>query len=197
MKKEYKGLPLFDAELQDWQFGIYCLSLVDNPATEKSWLLFKKQSNPAQTPLKFAVTDAAEHKVLSVIMLADTPIYRVDEQGNEFYIQFSKDVLYESARRMLKNGFQNNTNIEHIESSVVYGFDMVQLFQKDVSKGLNPAGFEDVPEGSLFGEFYVTDDTLWQEILDGKFTGISLEGEFSIEEAEIDSIEDLIKALGL
>lgn len=198
MEKTHNGLPLLDATLDEWELGIYCLSLVDDPATQRSWLLFSnKNKQPATQRLKFAVTDATEHKVLSVIMLADTPIYRIDANGNPYYLQFSKKTLYEAAHRMLRNGTQNNTNIEHIESSIVYGFDMVQLFQKDTAKGISPVGFEDVPDGSLFGEFYVTDETLWQEILDGKFTGISLEGEFSVEDKPIESIEELVQYLGM
>lgn len=198
MEKTYKGLPLLDASLNDWELGIYCLSLVDDPATQRSWLLFSnKNKQPATKPLKFAITDADEHKVLSVIMVADTPIYRIDEQGNPYYLQFSKATLYEAAHRMLRNGFQNNTNIEHIESSVVFGFDMVQLYLKDVAKGISPVGFEDVPDGSLFGEFTVTDETLWEEIKSGKFTGISLEGEFGVEDKPIESLEELITYLGI
>lgn len=200
MEKTHKGLPLLDATLEDWELGIYCLSLVDSPATQRSWLLFSnknKNKQPKTQPLKFAVTDAKEHKVLSVIMLADTPIYRIDEKGDPYYLQFSKKTLYEAAHRMLLNGFQNNRNIEHIDSSVVYGFDMVQLFQKDTAKGLSPVGFEDVPDGSLFGEFYVTDETLWQEILSDKFTGLSLEGQFGVEDKPIESIEELIQYLGI
>ena len=197
MEKTFNNLPLLDATLDEWQLGIYCLSLVDNPATERSWMLFANQKKQTVQPFKFAITNADEHKVLSVIMVADTPIFRVDDDGKGFYIQFSKDVLYEAARRMLRNGFQNNTNIEHIESSVVYGFDMVELFQKDTAKGISPVGFEDVPEGSLFGEFYVTDETLWEEIKDGKFKGISLEGEFGLGKNEIETIEDLVRVLGI
>lgn len=198
MEKTHKGLPLLDATLDEWELGIYCLSLVDDPATQRSWLLFSnKNHQPATQPLKFAVTDANEHKVLSVIMLADTPIYRIDANGNPYYLQFSKKTLYEAAHRMLRNGFQNNTNIEHIESSMVLGFDMVQLFQKDSLKGISPVGFEDVPDGSLFGEFFVTDETLWQEILDGKFTGISLEGEFGVEDKPIESLDELVQYLGI
>lgn len=199
MVKEYNGLPLLDAALDDWTLGIYRLSLVDNPATEHSWMLFSKQGEKPICNMKFAITDADKHRVLSVIMLADTPIYRIDEQGNPFYIQFPKDVLYESARRMLREGFQRNINIEHIDSSFVEGFDMVQLFVKDTAKGVSPVGFEDVAEGSLFGEFYVTDETLWEEIKAGKFKGISLEGEYLAEqnEPEITTVEQLLAELGI
>ena len=91
----YNGKPLLEATLEEWNLGIYCLSLVGRPATEKRWMLFSKQDaeKPQGAYLRFAITDADEHKVLSVIMLADTPIFRIDENGNEFYIEFSKDEI--------------------------------------------------------------------------------------------------------
>lgn len=192
--KEFKGLPLYEAVLTDENLGIYCVSLVDNPATMVSWLAFSKEPEKA---LKFAVTNEEQHRVLSVIMTANTPIYRVNDKGEGFYIQFSKETLYEAAKRMLRNGFQNFVNVEHIESSYLYGFEMVQLFQKDTAKGINPAGFEDIPDGTLFGEYYVSDPTLWEEIKEGRFVGLSLEGEFSLAEKEIETVEDLIRSLGL
>ena len=192
--KKINGLPVYEAILTEENLGIFTVSLVDNPATEIGWFAFSKDQ---KQPLKFSITSEEEHKVLSVIMRADFPIYRRDEKGNGFYITFSKETLYEASKRMLANGFQNYVNLSHIESSSVLGFEMTQIFIKDSSKGISPAGFEDIEEGSLFGEYYVSDETLWQEIKDGKFTGLSLEGEFSIEEAKepeetIDSIEDLL-----
>lgn len=187
-------MPLFDAVLTDENLGIYCVSLVDDPATQVKWLAFSKdQANP----LKFSVMDEDKHRVLSVIMVADTPIYRVNDKGEGYYIQFSKETLYEASKRLLMNGFQNYVNVEHIESSQLYGFWMTQIYQKDAARGINPAGFEDVPDGSLFGEYYVADETLWQEIKQGRFIGLSLEGEFSLAEKEINSLEDLAEYLGL
>lgn len=194
MKKEYKGLPLFDAVLTDENLGIYCVSLVDDPATQIKWLAFSKDQG---AQLKFSVTNEEKHRVLSVIMVADTPIYRVNDRGEGFYITFSKDTLYEAARRLLRNGFQNYVNVEHIESSLLYGFEMTQIFQKDSTRGISPAGFEDVPDGSLFGEYFVTDETLWEEIKQGRFIGLSLEGEFTLAEEEIQSLEELADYLGI
>lgn len=194
MKQEYKGLPLFDAVLTDENLGIYCVSLVDDPATQVKWLAFSKDQKDT---LKFSITDEDKHRVLSVIMVADTPIYRVNDKGEGYYIQFSKETLYEASKRLLMNGFQNYVNVEHIESSQLYGFWMTQIYQKDAARGINPAGFEDVPDGSLFGEYYVADETLWQEIKQGRFIGLSLEGEFSLAEKEIASLEDLAEYLGL
>lgn len=193
MEKKFKGLPLFDAVLTDENLGIFRVSLVDAPATEITWLAFSKKAEP----LKFSVTNEEQHRVLSVIMLADTPIYRVNEKGEGYYIQFSKETLYEAARRLLLNGFQNYVNVEHIDGSSVYGFEMTQIFQKDAARGINPAGFEEVPDGTLFGEYYVADETLWQEIRQGRFVGLSLEGEFTLAEEDINSVDELIRYLGI
>ena len=193
------GLPVYDAVLNDYSIGIFTVSLVEHPATELSWVAFSKD-NAATKPLKFSITDEEQHRVLSVIMRADFPIYRVDENGNGFYITFSKETLYEAAKRFMYNGFQNCVNVEHIASSSLYGFQLTQLYQKDVKRGINPVGFEDVEDGSLFGEYYVSDETLWEEIKAGKFTGLSLEGEFGlakIEDKEIGSIDELAELLGL
>lgn len=195
------GLPVFEAVLDDYNIGIFTVSLVDDPATSVKWIAFAKDAK-ASNPLKFSIIDEKEHKVLSVIMRADYPIYRVDEQGNGFYITFSKETLYEASKRLLLNGFQNYVNVEHIASSNLYGFQLAQIYQKDVARGINPAGFEDIEDGSLFGEYFVADETLWQEILEGKFTGISLEGEFGIDkveekEKEISTLDELVEALGL
>lgn len=194
------GLPVFEAVLDDYNIGIYTVSLVDNPATSVKWIAFSKD-NKVMNPLKFSIIDEKEHKVLSVIMRADYPIYRIDEQGNGFYITFSKKTLYEASKRLLLNGFQNYVNVEHIASSNLYGFQLAQIYQKDVARGINPAGFEDIEDGSLFGEYFVADETLWQQILEGKFTGISLEGEFGVDKVEedkpIESLEELISYLGI
>lgn len=193
------GLPVYDAVLNDYSIGIFTVSLVEHPATELSWVAFSKD-NAATKPLKFSITDEEQHRVLSVIMRADFPIYRIDENGNGFYITFSKETLYEAAKRFMYNGFQNCVNVEHIASSSLYGFQLTQLYQKDVKRGINPVGFEDVEDGSLFGEYYVSDETLWEEIKAGKFTGLSLEGEFGlakIEDKEIGSIDELAELLGL
>ena len=198
-QKMINGLPVFEAVLDDYNLGIFTVSLVGDPATECKWIAFAKDAK-ASNPLKFSIIDEEQHKVLSVIMRADFPIYRVDEQGNGFYITFSKETLYEAAKRLLMNGFQNYVNVEHIASSSLYGFQLAQIYQKDVARGINPTGFEDIEDGSLFGEYFVADETLWEEIKAGKFTGISLEGEFSLtdsKEDEIKSLDELVELLGL
>lgn len=196
MEKNYKGKPLYDALLEsEMTPGIFKVSLVSNPATEIGWVAFSK------TKQNFAIVSEDQHKVISVIMLANHPIYRRTSDGFEYYIQFSPETLYEASKRMLANGFQNMVNLQHTEGTDIEGFELTQIYQKDLAKGINPTGFEEVEEGSLFGEYYVSNDEIWDEIKKGTFSGISLEGIFDVEphqeETVIDSIEDLLDYLGI
>lgn len=59
---------------------------------------------------------------------------------------------------------------------------MVQFFIKDVDHGVNPEGFEDIEDGSLFAEFHVNNDEVWEQIKAGEYKGFSLEGRFYQEQ---------------
>lgn len=191
-----KKLPIYEALVESDSSGIFRVSLVDNPATETDFLAFAKESEP----LKFKVVDEDEHKVLAVIMRADFLIYRRTDDGFEYYLKFSPGTLFEASRKMLAGGYQNSINLDHKENTDIEGFELVHIFQKDSSKGISPAGFEDIEEGSLFGEYYVSNDEIWKQIKDGTFTSVSLEGIFDtveVSEPEINTLEDLARYLGL
>ena len=72
---------------------------------------------------------------------------------------------------------------------------MVQLFIKDTDKGIAPAGFDDIADGSLFAEFHITNDDVWQAVKDGSYKGFSLEGYFGLEENTDEAYEDIVDAL--
>ena len=62
---------------------------------------------------------------------------------------------------------------------------MVEIFIKDVEKGINPSGFEDIENGSLFATYKVNNDIIWEKIKDGTFQGFSLEGIFDLEQVKL------------
>ena len=57
----------------------------------------------------------------------------------------------------------------------VDGVQMVQLFIKDAAAGVAPDGYDDIADGSLFGEYHVTDPDIWDEIKAGTWKGFSVE----------------------
>ena len=68
----------------------------------------------------------------------------------------------------------------HNEEQMVSGVNLIELFIKDIEKGINPAGFEDIENGSLFATYKVNNDEIWNEIKSGNYAGFSLQGYFSI-----------------
>lgn len=69
----------------------------------------------------------------------------------------------------------------HTPGTDVDSVEMLQAFIKDKDRGIDPKGFEDIEDGSLFGEFKVLDDTIWEDIKAGKFKGFSMEIFYDIE----------------
>lgn len=172
-------LPIYEAFIGDEQDGVLIMSLVESPATEFNWLMFSKE----RETVKFSFDD--EQRILKgVVMLADTPIYR--RNGDyEYYIMYSKETLKQMAQKMLNDHTFNTLDTEHSHNMLGNGdAELRELFIKDTENGINPKGFEDVADGSLLCTYYIANDDIWERAKNGEFKGFSLEGIFSVKEAE-------------
>lgn len=183
------NIPIYKAKINqtDWETGIYRVSLVEYPATETDWQLFSKQGKPVEH--KFSIEDEEKHLVRGVIMLADTPIYRRDGD-REYYLEFDKETLRQMAQKMLRFGYQNNLNTDHNYDTFVEGMFLQEIFVKDSERGVNPSGFEDVPEGSLFAVYKVDSLDLWNRIKAGEWSGFSMEAYMDLELVEDETIDE-------
>lgn len=169
------GIPVFDARIDEEGLGMTCVSLVDAPAVLTDFQTFAEKGKR----LMYSVQSEEKHTIYGVIMRADFPIYRYDEGRGEFYIVYKADTIRMMAERYLSEYRQSAVTIHHIENAFV-GANMVQWFIKDSAKGINPEGFEDIADGSLFAEYHITDENLWNQIKEGTFKGFSLEGYFDL-----------------
>jgi hypothetical protein len=170
------GIPVYRALLLDDASGMQRISLVDSPAVMTDFVALAEK----QRPVMFAVTDAEKRLVRGVVMRADFPIYRYSKEDGEYYIIYKAEDIRLMAEKYLADGNQNNVNLMHEAGSDVEGVQMVQYFIKDSENGISPAGFEDITDGSLFAEFHVHNDEVWEQIKDGTYKGFSLEGYFDL-----------------
>lgn len=173
------GLPVFKAVIEDEQDGMKRMSLVSSPAVEYGFLKFSTE----RQPVRLSVHDEERRLIYGVLARADMPIYRSDAMG-EYFIVFSRDAIRMMAEKYIAEGRANMFNLQHEDGSEVEGVCMVQWFIKDTARGIAPAEFPDVEDGSLFGEFHVLNDDVWEGIKRGDFRGFSLEGFFGMEPAE-------------
>lgn len=172
-------LPIYNAEIKDERDGIIAISFVEEPAVESNFMLFGKQ-----IPLFFA--NEEKKNILGVIMRADFPIYRRDEDGNEYYVTYSAKTIAKMAQKYFVSGAVNTTSIDH-NGETLDGVSLVQWYIKDTDKGIAPNGFDDVKDGSLFAEFHIENENLWTACKDGTFKGFSLEGYFTTEKTNLKS----------
>lgn len=172
--------PLYIAQIGDNDEGITAISFVNEPAVESNFLQFAKP----QKEVKFSVIDESNRKVIAPIMRCDFPIYRIDSTGYEYFIMYPKEVIEVMARKMLADNIVANMNMEHNPNREMNGVYLEELFIKNSEKGINPKGFENIEEGSLFGVYTIENDEVWEAIQNGEFNGISLEGIFSFNEED-------------
>jgi len=170
-------IPVYEAIIDSYDDGIYKISLVDSPAVESDFLVFKKD----EQPMKFAIENEEKRMVTGVIMRADFNIYRYSDNLGEFYMKFSKETIKKMAEKMMKDNTFNNINLQHTDGTDVDGVNLVELFIKDSEKGISPKGFEDIEEGSLFASYQINNDKVWESIKAKTFKGFSLEGIFDLE----------------
>lgn len=173
-------IPVFEALIDSIETGIYKISLVDLPAVESDFIAFDKQDKL----MKYSIENEEQRMVTGVIMRANFNIYRYDEEFGEYYIKYSPETIKIMAEKMMIDNTFNNINIMHQDGTDVEGVNLVELFIKDTNKGINPANFDDIENGSLFATYKINNDAIWEQIKLGTFRGFSLEGIFDIERTQ-------------
>lgn len=171
----YNGIPVFAVNVDADDCTITTISLVDEPAMELQMQMFDKKET-----VKFSLQDELQHRILTCIVRTDFPILRVTPDGNPYYIVFNKDTAKVLCQRLMKDGMQQNISLNH-NGKLIDGIQLQEVFIKDSNRGISPVGFEEAAEGSLFGVYHITDEQLWQDCLDGKFGGVSLESYIDLQ----------------
>lgn len=182
-------LPIFKAIISENDEGIDAIAFVKEPAVESVMMKFNKNN---KKNVKFSLLDDNKRKIIFPIMRCNFPIYRCDDYIGEYYIIYTKEVIEKMARKMIADNTTNNFNIEHNNNDTVSGIYLEELFIKDTKKGINPKGYEDIEEYSLFGVYSIDNNEIWQQIENGEFTGLSLEGLFNFDyyDDEVDNIDN-------
>lgn len=211
-----KELPLFEAVLESPEHALEAVALVDKPAIERDFLALKaiepteqpKAVNAAD-PIRLKAHPNRKHVLTGPILLADTPIYRrapaTETRPEEFNVIFRTETITAALQMLMKRG--PVFNLMHDSEAIPDGVYLFEAWQVDREAGKMPLkGFEDVPDGSLFGSVKVENLRLWNEAIEtGMIRGFSIEGIFGLIEAplpikaaaqtEEEALEELAKVL--
>lgn len=186
----YKGLPLFNMDLSNDVEGVEIISLVDFPAIERDFIKFSKD-----TEIKFKVNED-KHIVTGPALIPDMKIYRRSDSGYEYYVQFSVDAIKRIAEKFFTDHNTTNVNLEHEVD--VDGCVYFESYFIDKERGIVPAEFADLPNGTWIVSCKINNPQVWELVKDGTLRGFSVEGVLSAYEPKepvLDTIEDLLSYL--
>lgn len=185
MKKIYK----IKIDPTDQITGMDAISLVECPAVEVDFLKFSKEE-----PKSLQFANEEKRIITGVALLADTPIYRVKPDGEEYYVVFDRETIEQLVTKYSKYMFNNFVNIEHSDQHFVDGVYMIESYLKNSERGIVPTEFSEIPDGSWIVSYKVDNIDVWEKIKSGEVKGFSIQGVFNlIEQKEEPSIDDMIE----
>jgi hypothetical protein len=172
--------------------GIEALSLVKFPATEENWVALNNHR------IEFKSIDDEKRIIIGLALVPDKLIYR--KNGDyEYNIKFSKETVKKAGQLYLKKLNNNNATLEH--KTEVDGVSVVESWIVENPKMDKSAIYNlNAIEGSWAVIMSIENDKVWQEIKDGTYLGISVEGYFSDEQklsaqSEEDKLINKIKSI--
>jgi hypothetical protein len=152
--------------------GIEAISIVESPAIESDFVALKTEE------IKLAEIDKEKRILLGALLIPNKPIYRKGSEG-EYYIFFSKDTISKASQMYLRNGYQNNSTLEHNEN--LKGLTLVEswIVESEVQDKSRKYGLN-VPVGTWMGAVKVNNEEIWNEyVKTNKVKGFSIEGYFA------------------
>lgn len=148
----------------DLEIGLSKMSLVEDPAVNVNFLKFSNA--------KTVNTDVEQRVVTSVAILADTPIKRIDENGELYYVVFNKENIKKLVKKFFKDELTKAVNINHTnDTNDAY---LIESYIVNDKLGIKPKGIH-TTEGSWVVSYHITDEVLWNDIKNGKLNGFSIE----------------------
>lgn len=163
------------------------IALVDMPAIESDYMVFKKQ---VEDRYEFKEFDKERRLLVGYAMIADLKIPRFDRRRGEYEVVFPKESIDKIVRNFSKNGLNRNMNEMHNSGELIDGVFVRWHYQLDEELGLKaPKGLKEEAQGSWVIFVQCDDDETYQKALNGQLKGFSIEGRF-IEEQLFNKIID-------
>lgn len=153
--------------------GIDAISVVEHPAIEEDFVALKSAE------VKLAEVDSEKRILMGALLIPNKPIYRRNNEGDEYYIYFSRKTVHRASQLFLQRGNQANSTLEHAEE--LQGLTLVESWVKEdmVHDKSVKYGME-VPLGTWMGAVKVENDDIWNNyVKTGKVKGFSIEGYFA------------------
>ena len=166
--------------------GINAISLVEFPAIEENFVALSKD----QHKVEFKTVDKEKRIIVGLALVPDKLIYR--RRGDyEYNITFSKETVRKASELYLKRLKNNNTTLEHQEFTS--GVSVIESWIVEDPKQDKTSLYNlNAKEGDWAVVMKIDNDAVWQDVKNGKYLGLSIEGIFSDKKQEdMSAVEDM------
>ena len=183
---ELDTVELFIDEQMDEE-GINAISLVEFPAIEENFVALSKHK------VEFKTVNEEKRIIVGLALVPDKEILRA-KGDYKYNIKFSKETVRKASELYLKRLKNNNATLEHTELtsgvSVIESW-IVEDLEKDKTAlyGLNAV------VGAWAVTMKIDNDEVWEDVKNGKYLGLSIEGIFSDKKDTEMSVEDVLTEL--
>jgi len=161
-----RELPLYDITLEDFEQGMYKISLVDKPAIEENFIYFSKQS------IEMFANDE-KREVVGPIMIPNKEILRQSAENGFYYVRFTEDTIRDIMYNYSKKGLFNEFGIQHENDTT--DVVMLEIWMKESDNDKSTDYGFDLPNGTVFVKAKIESDELFNAIKDGEINGFSIE----------------------
>jgi hypothetical protein len=172
---KYKGLDIYDITLNSEDIGIKATSLVTLPAMESDFLHFNEDN------AQFLFADEEKRELIGAIMIPNKPIFR-NINGNQFYVNFTADVVRELTSKMIKSGTAGLFTIQHKFEVEDNGVDIQEIWIKETDNDKSVDFGIDEIIGTAFMKVKINSDVIWNQVKKSGLNGFSIELDASIIE---------------
>lgn len=149
--------------------GVFCMSLVENPATKTQLVMFEDESKLLQ------FQDDEKQIVYSVAMRPNMLIPRKDINGEPAMVFYTEETIADLQQNFFKKNHHNGATVNHDgkvrEDMYIFESWIVQDPEKDKATLL---GMQ-VQKGDWVTAQKIENKEVWQDVKSGKLTGFSIE----------------------
>ena len=167
----------------------------------KNYKAFKaKEIKPAIEMWRGVFADEEQKVVVGPVAIPDMEIIRKDDNGEPYWVRFSKEAVARMSEKFMREQRLSDTNIQHVDSADAGSYVFESWIVEDpASDKANTVYGLDVPQGTWCVKMRVTNPQTWARVKAGELHGFSLQGSFVTQE-EFDAyqkdkkmFEDLVK----
>ena len=171
-----------DKKLKKYKVGIdsetYAVSLVEQPAIDETFVYMADEEK-----MNIMLDSDEKYLVYGAVLVPDKPIYRVAEDGTEFYLEFTADSIEKMAQDYLIKYRQHAVTLDHQEEAtevcmVESWIKTSMTMDKSLALGLNP----ELPVGTWLAGYKVNNIETWNRIKNGKLRGFSVEAMIDLQQ---------------